>query len=61
VSRTQPQLARAIAWLVANQDQKEGLWAAYSVNKNRELTSDTGRFMIDAATAYSALALSEQH
>jgi len=61
VPRTQPQLARAIGWLVANQDQKEGLWAAYSVNKNRELTSDTGRFMIDAATAYSALALSEQH
>lgn len=61
VTRTQPQLARAIGWLVANQDQNEGLWAAYSVNKKRELTSDTGRFMIDAATAYSALALSEQH
>lgn len=61
VPRTQPQLARAIGWLVANQDQKEGLWTAYSVNKNRELTSDTGRFMIDAATAYSALALSDQH
>jgi hypothetical protein len=61
VPRTQPQLARAIAWLVANQNQNEGLWTAYSVNKNRELTSDTGRFMIDAATAYSALALSEQH
>lgn len=57
VSRTQPALQSALAWLTHNQD-KAGLWLAYSLNKQRDPASDVGRFMIDAATSYSVLALS---
>jgi squalene-hopene/tetraprenyl-beta-curcumene cyclase len=59
VKRADPRLARAVAWLVANQDAEEGSWPSRSLNKKRDPTSDTGRFMSDAATAYCVLALSE--
>jgi squalene-hopene/tetraprenyl-beta-curcumene cyclase len=59
VKRDESRLARAVAWLVANQDPKEGSWPSYSLNKKRDPTSDTGRFMTDAATAYCVLALSQ--
>jgi squalene-hopene/tetraprenyl-beta-curcumene cyclase len=59
VPRTQPALKNALSWLTHNQDKAAGLWRAYSLNKQRDPASDVGRFMIDAATSYSVLALSD--
>jgi squalene-hopene/tetraprenyl-beta-curcumene cyclase len=59
VPRTQPAMKSAVSWLTHNQEKTAGLWLAYSLNKLRDPGSDVGRFMIDAATSYSVLALSD--
>jgi squalene-hopene/tetraprenyl-beta-curcumene cyclase len=55
--RRLPQVSRGITWLLKNQNRSEGLWPAWSLNKQRDSASDIGHFMNDAATGYAILAL----
>jgi squalene-hopene/tetraprenyl-beta-curcumene cyclase len=50
-------IAKGLAWLEQHQDPS-GAWLSTSMNKKRDPASDAGRFMSDAATAYSVMALS---
>ena len=56
-SRANPRVGRGVDWLLANQDRTTGAWTAWSLNKNRDLKSDVGKFMSDAATSYAVMAL----
>lgn len=55
------EVARGLAWLTANQNKSDGLWPAWSVNVKRDPASDIGKFMSDAATGFSVLALEHSH
>jgi squalene-hopene/tetraprenyl-beta-curcumene cyclase len=57
VPKSEAALARALAWLKTNQSETDGRWLGYSLNKDRDLNTDVGKFMSDAATAYAVLAL----
>jgi hypothetical protein len=59
ISRVDPRLARAIAWLNTHQDADTGAWAAVSMNKAYPAGSMESMFMQDAATAFASLALIE--
>jgi squalene-hopene/tetraprenyl-beta-curcumene cyclase len=61
IPREDAQVKQGLAWLASNQNQPEGFWRAYSLNKNEahHLSPGTARFMNDAATAYAVLALTE--
>ncbi len=61
IPRNNAQLERSRAWLVQNQNKPEGLWLGYSLNKRRDPSSNAGRFMSDAATAFAVLALTENN
>ncbi len=59
VPRDNAQLKRGVSWLVSNQNATDGSWPASSVNKRRHKSSETGRFMSDAATAFAVIALTD--
>ena len=59
VSRSDARVQRGLDWLVQHQDSATGAWSASSLNKSRDPKTDIGKFMIDAATAYAVLALTQ--
>ena len=61
VPRTDPRLAHALAWLIAQQHPWSGGWNAASLNKRRNWLLDRAApFMDDAATGFAVLALTDR-
>lgn len=56
-TKDRDQWMKGRSWLESHQNKEDGSWRAYSLNKHRDLTTDVGRFMTDAATGYAVLAL----
>jgi squalene-hopene/tetraprenyl-beta-curcumene cyclase len=56
-----PEAQKGLAWILANQSKSEGMWPAWSVNVKRDPNSNVGKFMSDAATGFSVLALENSH
>ncbi len=57
--RSSDAIASGRNWLEKHQNREDGSWRAYSLNKKRDLTTDVGHFMTDAATGYAVLALAQ--
>lgn len=56
ISRQDQTVTRGLEWLARHQGN-DGSWQASSINTRRDLHSNVGRFMSDAATAYAVMAL----
>jgi len=60
VPPSQPELAKALAWLRMHQDSQSGSWAADSMNHEHSAYGPIPeKFMTDAATGYATAALLE--
>ena len=59
-ARSDVTIPRGLEWLIANQDRTTGAWPAWSLNKSRDLRTNAGKFMSDAATSYAVLALEDK-
>ncbi|MFC5862702.1 hypothetical protein ACFPT7_10410 [Acidicapsa dinghuensis] len=57
MKKNSAELKRGLAWLETNQNKDDGKWPAWSLNLKRDPNSDVGKFMSDAATGFSVLAL----
>ena len=57
IAKSETHVRTGLAWLAQHQDAATGMWAALSVNKQRDPATDIGKFFSDAATGYAVLAL----